>query len=66
MSRDAYRLSANNLEELQQQLNFFLENIAGRLDQIEGFRGAAKIRAGLRVQDIDDDDALIHQFGNSE
>jgi hypothetical protein len=66
MSKETYRLSATDLESLVSQLNFYFQSIADRLDALEGFRGSAKVKAGLRIEDVNDDDALIHQFGNSE
>ena len=70
-SRGIYRL--NNLDVIQ--LNFILEKIGSRLDEIEGYRGTPTLRSGANLTGVLDTDSemkytdsngtVLHSFGGT-
>ncbi len=58
-SREHYQVTAANVSQLVQQLNFILSRIQDRLDQIEGVRGTSMIMDGLTIEASDE---VVHGF----
>jgi hypothetical protein len=47
IARDTYLLSGEDITDIKNNMNFILQRIADRLDQIEGLRGTASINSDL-------------------
>jgi len=47
----AYIISGNTLDEVKQSFNFHLQDIADRMDKIEGWRGGSSIESDLDMND---------------
>lgn len=49
-AKETYQIGGASVEELTQRLNFVLNRIADRFDQLEGNRGNPTFRADLRLE----------------
>ena len=50
-TRQVYVVSGSTLEEIRQSFNFHLQDIADRMDKIEGIRGGSSIKSDLDMND---------------
>jgi len=61
VSKEVYSISATDITQLRDDLNFILQRIADRLDKAEGLRGNAVIKDQLDIT-VDDGENIVHGF----
>ena len=66
-TKSNYLVNGNSVEELINVLNLHMQDIADRLDKLEGVRGRQNLDAESITTDgsvtiYDEDDTLIHSF----
>lgn len=65
VSKEIYQISATELPQLVNDLNFILQRLSDRFDKLEGLRGDAKINKTLDVV-VDDAENIVHGFNTND